>query len=328
MKKFVLCLLIVLLFSSAAIAEEETVLTYRSLGKGLYRLGNTGYIVEHPTDYIRDPHMMNNIKQNIKQYNTYIPATENINKYLYFVESSRSADISSDLSGENEVFCSIRDQLVDTTVATLALDDYTQYIDWFYRTDHHWNYKGSYKAYCDLIDMLFGPEENKIEPIETVTFDELPFNGSYHSKLGYTKSSELFTVYRFPDFVPYTTTTNGYPDKSYGNYARYFAGKYAKLTVYNHYGAFYGGDKGELILQTNRPELKRLLIFSNSYSNAVTLPLLQHYDAIYSIDTRFYKGKNGNQFDVQKYIHQNEIDDVLILGDVHFFMKYFELSGY
>ena len=36
----------------------------------------------------------------------------------------------------------------------------------------------------------------------------------------------------------------------------------------------------------------------------------------------------GKKFNAQKYIEQNEIDDVLILGDVSFFERTFGLSGY
>ena len=88
-----------MLLFSMTIAEEDVVLTYRNLGKGLYRLGNTGHIVEHWSNFLKDAHMMGSIKRNIKQYNTYIPATDEVKKYLYFVENSRSVDVASDLSG-------------------------------------------------------------------------------------------------------------------------------------------------------------------------------------------------------------------------------------
>ncbi|MBE5811361.1 MAG: hypothetical protein E7318_10555 [Clostridiales bacterium] len=328
MKKICAWLLILIMACTmTGVAEEEMNLKYRSLGEDLYRLGDTGYIIEHWRNFIGDDQMIRNISRNAQQYNTYIPLDGTVKKYVYFIESPRCVNMAGDLSGENEIYVKIRDEFETTATGTLALDHYTDYTKRFYVTDHHWNHIGSYKAYCDIIDMMFGPEEEKIVPIEEVVFEDIPFNGSFHSMLGYSRSTELFAVYRFPDFVPYTVKVNGSPAKSYGNGDRYFSGKYQRATVYNHYSGFYGGDRGELILKTNRPEKKTLLLFSNSYSNAVNLLLLQHYDAVYAIDPRFYEKEMGKKFNAQKYIEQNEIDDVLILGDASFFVRTFGLSG-
>ena len=320
-------LLLTMMCSCTVFAEEEVSLAYRNLGEGLYRLGETGYIIEHWNTFIGDDYLVRNISRNAQQYNTYIPLDGTVKKYVYFIESPRCVNMASDLSGENEIYVKIRDEFETTATDTLALDHYTDYTNWFYMTDHHWNHKGSYQAYCDIIDMMFGPEEEKIVPIEEVVFEDIPFNGSFHSKLGYSRSTEPFAVYRFPDFVPYKVTVNGSPAKTYGSWDRYFSGKYQRATVYNHYNGFYGGDRSELILRTDRPEKKTLLMFSNSYSDALKLLLLQHYDAIYAIDPRFYENEMGKKFNAQKYIEQHEIDDVLILGDVQFFIRTFGLSG-
>ncbi|MBR6753256.1 MAG: hypothetical protein IKM05_04425 [Clostridia bacterium] len=329
MKKIVIWLAIMAICCScAAFAEEEVSLTYRNLGQGLYRLGNTGYIVEHWNNFIGDEYMLRNIERNAKEYNTYIPLDGQVKKYVYFIENPRCVNMAEDLSGENEIYKKIESLFETTQTGTLALDDYTQFLDWYYVTDHHWNHKGSYQAYCDIIDMMFGPQEEKMVPLEEVEFEDIPFNGSFNSMLNYSRSPENFKVYRFPDLVPYKVTVNGSPAKSYGNWDRYFNGKYQRLTVYNHYNGFYGGDRSELILKTDRPEKKTLLMFSNSYSDAIKLLLLQHYDAIYAIDPRFYENEQGKKFNAQKYIEKNEIDDVLILGDVSFFIRTFGLSGY
>ena len=48
-----------------------------------------------------------------------------------------------------------------------SLEEYGRY---FYTTDHHWNYRGSYAGYCQIVRMLLGEDEPVIEPAETVTF--------------------------------------------------------------------------------------------------------------------------------------------------------------
>lgn len=54
-----------MLLFSMMIAEAEVALPYCNLGKGLYRLGNTGHIVELWSNFLKDAQMMGSIKRNI-----------------------------------------------------------------------------------------------------------------------------------------------------------------------------------------------------------------------------------------------------------------------
>ncbi len=222
MKKFCAWLLLLIMACTmTGVAEEEMNHKYRSLGENLYRLGDAGYIIEHWKNFIGDDYLIRNISRNAQQYNTCIPLDGNVKKYVFFIESPCCVNLASDLSGENEIYVKIRSKFETTATATLALDHYTDYTRWFHMTDHHWNHIGAYKAYCDIIDMMF----------------------------------------------------------------------------------------------------------SNSCADAIKLLLLQRYDAIYAIDPRFYEKEMGKKFNAQKYIEKHEIDDVLILGDVQFFIRTFGLSG-
>ena len=55
---------------------------------------------------------------------------------------------------------------------------------------------------------------------------------------------------------------------------------------------------------------RNLLIYSNSFSNAVNKLLASHYKTTYVIDGRHYKKVN-----LVDYIKENNIDDVLIIGN-------------
>ena len=45
---------------------------------------------------------------------------------------------------------------------------FEQFCDYFYSTDHHWNHRGSYQGYVDIVHMLLGEEEEiLIENTET-----------------------------------------------------------------------------------------------------------------------------------------------------------------
>ena len=308
----VLCLLV----SGYAFGESVTPdYTYSSRGQGLFRLGNTGYLVESVHTYLTNQ-AYSSIRKNAANLNKAAPADGAIKKYIYFIESSRSVNLNSNMSGENGVYARIKAEHQADGYGTLALDSPEDYINYFYKSDHHWNYKGSYRGYCDIIRMILGDSEPLLQPAETVVFPDIPYNGSYNSRLGYYKCDELFTVYRFEGLKEYTALINGSPEKKYGYSDTYFRGKYPRITVFNHYGKFYGGDAGELILKMNQPDKPNLLIFSNSYSNAVLLLLAQHFNSVHRIDLRFYKQQMHTSFNIHQYIKKHQINIVLEMGDI------------
>ncbi len=313
-----LALAFILLCGLRPVWAEEENYRYSGRGEGLYRLGNTGYLVEHWTDFTRKE-TLNAIRRSLKKMNEQLPADSGVRKYVYFIESSKSVNLDGDMAGENPVYTLIREESRADGAATLALESPRDYMEWFYKTDHHWNYKGSYRGYCDIVRMILGENEEVVRPAETVVFEELPFNGSYNAKLNYSHSDELFTVYRFEGLKEYTCSSNGSPSKTYGQQQAYFSGKYPRLDVYNHYGKFYGGDAGELIVRTNQPDKRNLLIIANSYSNAVVLLLAQHFNTVCSVDPRYYKSGMGQEFRLASYVRAHEIDDVLVMGDIQLF---------
>jgi hypothetical protein len=51
-----------------------------------------------------------------------------------------------------------------------------------------------------------------------------------------------------------------------------------------------GGDFGETVLETNRPELPDVLIFGNSFTNALETLLYASFDETRILDLRHYTG--------------------------------------
>ncbi len=306
-------------------AEEKLTFEYSGRGQGLFRLGNTGYLVENCKDWM-DRNYANNIRRNAKELNEAVPSGENgIRKYIYFIENSRSVRLDGDLTGENEVYTLIKEYYEADGFATLALETPGEYLDWYYQTDHHWNYKGSYKGYCDLVKMIFGEDAELAVPAETVVFEDMPYSGSYNQKLGYHKTNDLFTVYRFEGLPEYTYTINGSKGTGkYGKMDKFFHGDHKKIAE-NYYGQFYGGDPGELILDTHQPDKPNLLIISTSFDNPLLHLLTKHYNIIYSVDPRFYKLNMKQDLNVPKIIRKNGIDHVVEVGDIQFFAHAYSL---
>ncbi len=56
------------------------------------------------------------------------------------------------------------------------------------------------------------------------------------------------------------------------------------------YGAYMGGDIAETVIATNRPELPSILLFGDSFTNAVETFLYTSFDKTRSLDLRHYTG--------------------------------------
>ena len=311
--------------SSSEDTPKELTFDYSARGHGIYRLGNTGYLVENCKDWMTEQNM-SNIRRTAREWNESVPlGQDGIRKYIYFIENSRSVRLDGDLSGENEVYTLIKECFEADGFATLAIDTPYEYLDWYYQTDHHWNYKGSYKGYCDLVRLIFGKDEELAVPVETVVFEDMPYSGSYNEKLGYHKTDDLFTVYRFEGLPEYTYTSNGSKGASkYGKMDKFFYGNHKKIAE-NYYGQFYGGDPAELIIDTHQPEKPNLLIISTSFDNPLLHLLTKHYNVIYSLDSRFYESTFGKKFDIQKVIEKYQINHIVEVGDIQFFVHAYAL---
>ena len=181
----------------------------------------------------------------------------------------------------------------------------------FYRTDHHWNYLGSYRAYRELLPLL-GCTDTPLEPTATETLGE--FSGSKAAGTGLDIFSEPFTVYRFA-YPEMTVTRNGEPAGDYGRQDA-VPGELALS-----YGAFYGGDDGEIIFDTGRTDRGNLLVIGESYDNAILKLLASHFDRTYSVDLRYYRNYMGSDFSLSDYLRRNNITKVLLIGNVDYYIS-------
>lgn len=191
------------------------------------------------------------------------------------------------------------------------IPDFAAFSEYFYRTDHHWNYLGSYRAYRELLSFL-GCTDAPLEPTATETLGE--FSGSKAAGTGLDIFSEPFTVYRFA-YPEMTVTRNGEPADDYGRQDA-VPGELALS-----YGAFYGGDDGEIIFDTGRTDRENVLVIGESYDNAILKLLASHFGRTYSVDLRYYRNYLGSDFSLSDYLRRNSITKVLLIGNVDYYIS-------
>lgn len=241
-------------------------------------------------------------KNDVEQINKIIENTK-ANIYLYFVKTDTNFNFEKNEPINPEEYLKENLKLNNERIKTLNFNSYEEYKEYFYSIDHHWNHIGSYKGYLEMADMM--NLDNKLEPEEEVCFNNAKSQGSKISKIGnYNFFKEVFCKYEFklPEYEIYI-------DKKLSQYGT--ATEELKQMSDISYANIYGGDYGEILfINKNINSDRNLLIYSNSFSNAVNKLLASHYKTTYVIDGRHYK-----QVNLVDYIKENNIDDVLIIGN-------------
>lgn len=253
--------------------------------------------------------MKGNLDKRLNNLNETIEKNPGLEFYVYYIEKETDVDL---LSGENAgIYAYIKSglNLPDDRISAYTVNSFDEYSDLFYKTDHHWNYKGSYRGYTELADFLgFEP----MKPSDEKTFS-VRFAGS--KSFGAKEIfNEEFSAYNF-DFPPMSITSNGKSVDDYGVLWGNFDGDFAD---YMAYGVAYGEDIGCLVFDTES-DRENILIIGESYDNAIVKLLASHYNETYSVDLRHYARITGSELDISEFAAARGIQKVLLIGSGSFF---------
>lgn len=235
----------------------------------------------------------------------------NINTYIYYIE--KDTDINFNTNEKSDVFPYLKDNIHSENIYRYEINNFEEFKDYFYKTDHHWNNKGSYKAYTELVNIL--TEDESLKYKEEICLNN-NFSGSKSSFSGAThfyKEKFCFYSFDFPNYDIYVNGQNG----NYGNEEYHISHPNDNVS----YGSFYGYDYGEIIFDNHSPNKENILIVGESYDNAILKLLASHFNKTFSIDLRNYKRENNKDFNYIEYLKENNIDKVLLIGNMDYFIK-------
>ena len=178
---------------------------------------------------------------------------------------------------------------------------------YYSRVDHHYNFLGAYKSYeaicrwCGeqgLVVPIVDRESLNIHPYDG------PFYGSYNRKL-YDMSpiQEPFLIFDAAALPDYRRWDNGEQTD-----APLIQIPEAGAPI--HYSAYMGGDMGETIIRTERPELPSILIVGDSFTNPVEALCVGSFYEIRSLDFRKY-----DQMTLTEYLQAYPADVVVVMRD-------------
>jgi hypothetical protein len=184
---------------------------------------------------------------------------------------------------------------------------------YYQKTDHHFNFAGAFLTYQTICKEL--AKLGIVVPVlseEDIEFCELPqpFLGSRARKVyGVTPVEDKIFIYK--------------PEKAL-EFSRYDNGQEVTAAVFDlpesiddeiTFLVYMGGDKAETIIKTNRPELPKLLIFGDSFTNPLETLLYASFDETRSIDLRYYK-----DMEILEYILDYRPDVVILVRDDNLYL--------
>lgn len=252
------------------------------------------------------------LEAKIENINAYIAGHPEIEVYLYYIEKDVDINlVTGEKLGAYEFLAENLDLPAGRT-AKFPINNFDEYSRYFFKTDHHWNYLGSYLGYTQVMELLgnrdiLSPEEAVVLPYT--------FSGSKANTGGIDAVfSEGFTAYRF-SYPNMTISSNGSVIDDYGSQSVYFSQKAESIS----YGSFYGGDLGEIVFDTHSPAKENILVIGESYDNAILKLLASSYNKTFSVDLRNYEALTGHPFHMAQYMEENNITKVLLIGSLGFF---------
>lgn len=286
---------------------ENNTTTYVNFKNGIKIFG--GY-------YVYDAYTLDSVKSAFQQkaanYNQLFRQYPDIAFYAYYIEKDTDINFETAAGIHADEYLFSLLELDGSHTQTFEIDNFNDFANYYYKTDHHWKHTGSYEAYTEIAALL-GCEDGILPKGDEVLIAE-SYKGSKASTAGSDLITEPFYAYQF-EFPAFKQITRG-QNTDYGAQESTLAAAPAKSISY---GGFYGGDDGEVIFDTGKTELENVLIIGDSFDNAILKLLATHFNRTHSIDLRNHEHDTGSTFNFKEYAHENDIDKVLFIGGIDFY---------
>lgn len=260
---------------------------------------------------------VNNIDKRIANYQELLNLYPRLNFYVYYIERLQASPAhplnpyfpSADEGQAFKYFEAHKPE--GLTVGELQITSMEDRLRYFYRTDHHWNIRGAWKAYEDIYRMI-APQFQGISPMlklkQFKTLPGLKFYGSWARATFFPIQPDDFEVADV-DMPPLAIYNRHGSQISDDVRAAYENGKYDTTPYVNHYASF-GGSTDQFQFVNEKGPPRNLLVIGSSFTPPVIRFLASHYGRTYFVDLRQYE-----HFSLQEFMNSYPIDDVIVMGD-------------
>ena len=182
----------------------------------------------------------------------------------------------------------------------------------FSRTDHHWAPRGAYYAAMKLCQVAGVPFKDLSHYDEHVIHGFVGTMPSFSGESAVRNAPEDFFYYT-PRDCEYTTTYIQYKTQKQQILGEYPAaeGEFFKPQGSGAaYNTFMGGDSKITQVRTGVNNGRRIIIFKDSFGNAIPGYLFFSFEEVHVIDFRYFDRN------IVKYIRDNKITDVVFANNL------------
>ena len=251
-------------------------------------------------------------------------ANQNVNFFVYLATRMQDTEYYNLINPHEPSTKNIFDKFVAAVeehvdgIAWLDIDTFEKRMKLLYKTDHHWNARGAYQGYTDMINMMNKviPEIGDPIPLNTdngndgfILFPKVQFRGMMAEK---TNTPTYYDEFEVMDItLPRQHSTEKISTR-FNEYSRgaYDADKLPPNDYTGHYGNYFIEPQSvpfTLTYPDNRTG-RKLLLITDSYSHMVSWLIAANFDKTFVYYTHYGRSLNYNNF-----IADNGVTDVLLL---------------
>lgn len=213
----------------------------------------------------------------VNVYNMCIPTA-----FAYYLPTKYEDDYASQYDNIRNIQSQLKN-VIDVDIYNTLAEHSDEYI--YFRTDHHWQPLGAYYA-----AEVFAERAAVEQFPDLSTYTKVDYEGFCGTLEGFAKSNELaenpdlFTYYKPANLNSITTT---YYDSDFTNPVESVL-FFEDFEMKNAYSTFLGDDREIAKIDTNIQNGRTLVIFKDSFGNALVPFLTQSFEHIYVCDIRYF----------------------------------------
>lgn len=267
---------------------------------------NDGYLINEIIDYNDEQlNLAASRGYNINEFDKKYP---NVKTYVYF--PTRLEELLNN-EKENRLLCRenyLRQLNNNISYSYLKINGIKDHQEYYFKSDGHWNAKGAYQGYKDIIEMINNDFDlDQVKEIEEEYIYEYEFKGNISSQIGMIGDSDHIVDYKLKDLGEYDYYADN--NKTNLNDVKNEYKLNGNNTVYSDYDLYFGANYFLRIFDFKQEDKPNLLIFSDSFVNTNMSWIASHFNKTVIIDLR----SKPEDFNLDYYINEYDIDAALIL---------------
>lgn len=300
------------LFNNIAFIGSDFDYILRPLSNsGVMQIGNSKYMIDSLLTY--DEISNKRVLEKTEQINSFAKRNDNVKVYTYLPVANHESGIFDEPNGVQSAgqrYIKTIEDNIKVPFQKLQFDSLEEIKEFCFSSDHHLNHNGSYRMYTELLSML-GKEDTVKVPKSTDCHVGETFYGTYSSRTGYVLEPSEFCVNIF-DLDPHKVFYENreiFP-KTPRDFATYDMSKSSEKYPY-YYNLASEAFEPLSFYDFNQSDKENVLLVTDSLTRPIIDVFASTFNKTYRLIPYDYTKVNGDYFDYDNFIKENDIDIVV-----------------